>query len=295
MITTRTTIFYHTILTTAILYFGNTINQNADLNSDLFVSNIFTTRDTTKSKDSVIQYLKILSQKEASNTVRNTYQRDAYEKRSSFYKHDRSYSSDTNSAENDNYFDKGEFSLRLKDELINFERFNKVISSDIVTDSDLLEYKEMFFYKAGKTYFNVFESKTYYDCTNRVCKPIYNPKMPLESFVDLFLTNVSASTASSLNVTHHIYPNQKFTYNLTLAKFLQFMTPSHELYFAIEKFDSSVISGVLILKDKNRPYFHLLLADASIVNMFNINGHQLQCKLYSYIPTDNIKNIFAEK
>jgi hypothetical protein len=112
-----------------------------------------------------------------------------------------------------------------------------------------------------------------------------------ESFSNLFLTNISLNKEMSVNLKMKNYDKIDFL-NIKLNKLLSFFEKDYRKYFGVEKIENNKLKGSLLLYNESLSYMHLLDAEINIDDLF-IDKSEINIKMYSFIPADNIKTLFG--
>lgn len=188
--------------------------------------------------------------------------------------------------------DKKEFALQLINRLKNYK--TDKIPNSVVNYTDLLTKSDSVKVKVGKSYYKTISSNTYFKCLNGECYPVFDIKHPLESFTNTFLLTGDFNQNIDLSIEHKIYGNEKINYEISLYDFISFFINDHELYFGIENVNDKQMEGVLIIVNKQLNYINMLTVNTSYNIFLNNKKQIIKAKFYSNIPSDNIKNLFAE-
>jgi hypothetical protein len=94
----------------------------------------------------------------------------------------------------------------------------------------------------------------------------------------------------NLNVTQTCYGNKKICYKVPMRQVTAYCVHQNcEPYIGIESDDGKVIKAVVIYENHDYNYNHLLCLDISHDVLKNKNG-DIDCRIFSYIPTFNLKN-----
>jgi hypothetical protein len=104
----------------------------------------------------------------------------------------------------------------------------------------------------------------------------------------LFLTDFSKDKEILIDLTLNNY-NKVENLKLNLAQFLSHFDKNYYKFFGVEEITDKTIRGTLILYNRNLSYMHLL----DIVTEKNNLTHNIKIKMHTYIPTDNIKELFG--
>lgn len=188
--------------------------------------------------------------------------------------------------------DKIEYGEQVMVSLKNFKKSEK-INSKIPLKEQLKTYKDDIKVRVGNSYFKSITSTKYYKVTDDVVQPLFSKEYPLESFCNIFLMPIEANKKIQLNITHKIYGDEKFDYKVNLNDFISFFNTEFEFYFGIEEKTDENMSGTLIIFNRKLNFVNLLYVNTNKNTLFG-DIPIINAKLYTNIPSDNIKNLFAD-
>jgi hypothetical protein len=145
-----------------------------------------------------------------------------------------------------------------------------------------------------KEFFPGISTKRYYE-RNEAGKsiPVFSPEHPKESLANLFLLEMPGEAKRQVAITHIVYGMEKMEYTVNLSDLQDYFRDSYEWYFGIEDTNAGIISGTVIIYNAGRHFIHLLYVKITEKSLL-IPSVPIQAILYTNIPTDNIKNLFAE-
>lgn len=123
--------------------------------------------------------------------------------------------------------------------------------------------------------------------------PIFEKAFYCESLQNEFLVGF-ADNQKKLNINHQQYGHENDNYALTLKDFLQYFRQDNDtdLYFGIESDDEKMLVASLFIKHKYLNSLTILTVMTNTSDMFYPEA-TYNCKLYSNIPGDNIKDLFG--
>lgn len=123
--------------------------------------------------------------------------------------------------------------------------------------------------------------------------PIFDRFFYKESLQNEFLTGFT-DNQKKLNINHQQYGFQDDNYTLTLNNFLQYFRQDNEMefYFGIENDDEAMLVASLFIKHKYLNSVTILTVITNVSDVFNPQA-KYNCKLYSNIPGNNIKDLFG--
>ncbi len=189
--------------------------------------------------------------------------------------------------------DKKEYALQLIQSL---KAYNTNHNLHFTVDGALLKpYRDDIKVKIGNSYFKTISSNTYFRCSGNECIPVFDVEYPLESFTNAFLIAGHGNQDIRLFIEHKIYADEKETYEVSLSDFLAFFSNDYELYFGIENNSAKLLDGTLIIFNRQLNFINLLYVSADPLVFIQSEKMILKAKLYTNIPSDNIKNLFAER
>jgi hypothetical protein len=188
--------------------------------------------------------------------------------------------------------DKKEYGEQVMESLKTIKKLSDFIPKNPVKDQ-LKTYKDDIKVTVGNSYFKSITSTKYYKVTDDVVQPLFSKEYPLESFSNIFLMLMEANKKIQLNITHKIYGDEKFNYKVNLNDFISFFSKEFEFYFGVEKNTEENMSGTLILFNRKLNFINLLYVETDKKTLFGVNPF-INAKFYTNIPSDNIKNLFAD-
>ena len=188
--------------------------------------------------------------------------------------------------------DKKEYGEHISSSLRNFKSPDdwKTILPDTAS---LKPYKDRIKVSVGDSYFKSITSCKYYIQHPNGMEPLFSKSYPLESFSNAFLMPFKENKKISLQIEHRIYGNEILKYNLPLADFLIYFAKDFEFFFGIEENSEKEMAGTFILYNRNLNFINLLSVKVDMISFFGENP-VVTAKFYTNVPSDNIKNLFAE-
>jgi len=123
--------------------------------------------------------------------------------------------------------------------------------------------------------------------------PVFEDHLYIESLQNEFLVGY-ADNQKKLRINHHLYGNESDHYTMNLNTFLQYYRQDKEtdFYFGIESDDKKTIVASLFIKHKYLNSLAILTIMTNTTDMFDREA-TYNCKLYTNIPGDNIKDLFG--
>ncbi len=141
------------------------------------------------------------------------------------------------------------------------------------------------------TYMEHFQQKYFVVKQDGDYHTLYDEVYPVESFVTSVINPGKDSKNTSVLLTHVQYGGKKQVV-LNLRNLILYLKRDHELYIGLEDAPGKM-TGVLLAHNKALNYLHMLRFDTNAEMLFS-GEPEYFCKLYAYIPTDNIKNLFGK-
>jgi hypothetical protein len=118
----------------------------------------------------------------------------------------------------------------------------------------------------------------------------FDKSLIAESFANALL--VPAGNNYTINITHRMYGGVVKNYTVNSRDFDDYFLHGYDRYFGIESLDKDVLTGTLILSDRNAGSIHL--AFVSVKKEDLLTGGTMEIQLYSNIPQHNIKTLFGK-
>jgi hypothetical protein len=187
--------------------------------------------------------------------------------------------------------DKKEYGDYLFNKLSNFT-IKDSIQYCQANDLQLIPFGKEMWKNCGMDYSELFFSDTYFYLKDSVnFEPVFSNEHVYESFFNTFLLKGKHNSNFKIDIEFQLY-NQKKSAEINLLDFLSYFEKDFNLYFSILKIDEKIMEGVLLIQNKHFNYINLLNIKAEKNKFFDYNEN-LKCKFFFNIPTDNIKNLFA--
>jgi hypothetical protein len=165
---------------------------------------------------------------------------------------------------------------------------------DLPSIDGLKKHGENIYVSNKEDYFKNISGNTYYVLNEqKTLIPVKNPNFVFESIQNSFLIPIS-SAKIKLNVGHRLYGNQTLNYTVDLNDFIAYFQTDHNLFFGFEKNDNENIEATLIIEHNKLNYINLLYVSFKSSDFFSSGESYIDSKFYTVIPSDNIKNLFAD-
>jgi hypothetical protein len=122
---------------------------------------------------------------------------------------------------------------------------------------------------------------------------LWSERHPAESIANLMLS-CQMPGAFDVNITQVSYGFRKTTFSVPLHQWIAFCQNSGcQLYIGIESIDTSeAIRAVVFAVNEAENYNHVMTVDVPLELLRNQKGC-IEAKLYPYVPTHNVRNLFA--
>lgn len=122
---------------------------------------------------------------------------------------------------------------------------------------------------------------------------IYSPDQIAETFANLFYFPQLGNNSIEIEIEHKRYANETSNYTLSMSQLAAFckansLTP----YIGIESVEEKLLEATVILHCKKYNYIHLLHVRTNTETLMNSSDAKIYCRMYSYINTDNVANLF---
>ena len=122
---------------------------------------------------------------------------------------------------------------------------------------------------------------------------VFSKRHPAETAANMMLSSEVAKRFS-LNITQICYGFKKNVFCVPLQQWITFCRQtSCELYFGIENIsEDGDVDAVVIAKNETENYNHVLTVHVP-ASLIELRKGQLEGRLYPYVPTHNVANLFA--
>lgn len=189
--------------------------------------------------------------------------------------------------------DKSEYGLQIQQHLSTMKNQTSHESYQKPTKK-LTIYSDWLYLDKRGEYFKNISADTYYVCKEiDSCSPVLEKDFLLESIQNALLLPIT-SDKIQLQINQRLYGNQQLDYVVSLRQFVEFFITDHNLYFGFESEDQVNIIGTLIIAHEKLNYINLLHVSFKSEEFFSGKETFITGKLYTNIPSDNLKNLFAE-
>lgn len=122
---------------------------------------------------------------------------------------------------------------------------------------------------------------------------VFSVSHPAETAANMLLC-MEAAIGYSINITQLCYGFKKNTFCVPLQQWIAFCHNTNcELYFGLEDInDKGDMKAVILAVNEHENYNHVLTVSVPSVSIEEHRGI-LNARLYPYVPTHNVKNMFA--
>lgn len=151
------------------------------------------------------------------------------------------------------------------------------------------EFDSIYSFNHGE-YYHILKGTYYTSYDGRNYSTLYNPKFPVLSFISTVLHPDLNSPKINVVINHKQY-NKDQRIIIPLENLIEFLSNKNELFWGMED-TTSTLSGTLLAYNKELNYVHLLFFSTTRINFFG-SKPELNCKMYTYIHTDNVSELFG--
>jgi hypothetical protein len=166
--------------------------------------------------------------------------------------------------------------------------------TEAVADESLLQHSGAVYLKRGQSFIiPEINSDIYYQKSDaRSYQPLYSRLYQHETLANLFIRSDMPDKRVMLDITHRKYGYTEEKYRVKLSDFVAFFGEKFETYVGFELANHPDIKAVVILYNRDFNYVNMLLVDA-VENIFFEDNSNIKCRMYAFIPSHNIKNLFG--
>lgn len=134
-------------------------------------------------------------------------------------------------------------------------------------------------------------------CTNRIYfvnnRLVAGERYPAETVANMMLSTEMKGDVK-LHITQVAYGFRKSSIDVNLKQWITFCRNSHcKLFFGIDNINSdSSVDAIVVAVNSEENYNHVLTVSVPIDVIASQQG-TIEARLYSYVPTQNIRNLFG--
>jgi len=191
--------------------------------------------------------------------------------------------------------DKKEIGQFFEQQLSQFQH-KQFEPAPLILDADNLKQlrKDMFVLPGSTFYIKEMRSDIYLKKDSiSGYKTVFDANYPEESIANLFISPDQWAEKMEINILHKGYDATP-AFNVNLYHLLSFLNKGFETYFGIEHLSSEKLEFTVIFRNKDYTFYHLLFVQTNLDAIFK-RKEPLKGTLYSYIPNQNIKSLYAER
>ncbi|MFI3282150.1 MAG: hypothetical protein SNG10_01305 [Rikenellaceae bacterium] len=173
----------------------------------------------------------------------------------------------------------------------------KDISEILNTDSLYTKLESGVYAKIGESFLIDSMSSTTYYTRKKANKYefVYSPDMLGYSLVNLLLRYTKYGDKTTINVEQRMYGNSVKTFKITTNSLREFCeTNGFDPYIGVESCSDDRVEATVILHNKELNYIHMFHVATDVNSLFGSKDSFISARLFSYIPFDNVADIFDE-
>jgi len=149
----------------------------------------------------------------------------------------------------------------------------------------------VFVCKGGSFMIPQINGNIYYMKTDGLFQPVFGKNWIAETLSNVMLA--PAGRSYTIQITQRVYGGEIRRYELNSRDFFDYFSGNCDLYFGIETVERDVLTGTLILADKNVGNIHIAFVSISVLDL--LNGGTMKIQLDANIPKHNVETIFGKK
>ena len=160
------------------------------------------------------------------------------------------------------------------------------------SDATMQIYRDsVFVCKGGSFMIPQINGNIYYMKTDGLFQPVFGKNWIAETLSNVMLA--PAGRSYTIQITQRVYGGEIRRYELNSRDFFDYFSGNCDLYFGIETVERDVLTGTLILADKNDGNIHIAFVSISVLDL--LNGGTMKIQLDANIPKHNVETIFGKK
>lgn len=188
--------------------------------------------------------------------------------------------------------DKAELDRALYKTLINAKN-DSIENPDSSVDSEYKKVSDSLYVLKGTTLEKDITTDSYYFKNQKgKYRLVVDSSRFSQTSRDIFLVPTSFGKRVVLHVTQRSYANSEITYDVKLTPFLNVFRKSHIKYFGIENESPSEIKAILVIKNTDLNFLHLVSMTINKTNLFS-GTPEVSLVLHSHIPSHNVERIWS--
>ena len=159
------------------------------------------------------------------------------------------------------------------------------------SDATMQIYRDsVFVCKGGSFIIPQINGNIYYTKTGGAFKPVFGKNWITETFSNVMLA--PSERCYTVQITQRMYGGQIRRYEVKSMDFFDYFSENNERYFGIETVERDVLTGTLILVDKNVGNIHIAFVSISVLDL--LNGGTMKIQFDANIPKHNVETIFGK-
>lgn len=197
--------------------------------------------------------------------------------------------------------DKNKMELELELESLLNSPFDVDIYKQPTINRKLNQIDGVYINSQNFFYNEAINDVTYFKAKGRGYEPIFGAEYVVESFTNIFHIANDNTARIDLNIKQWLYGNHTNEFKVSLDKIIAYCrTYGLDVYVGIENQAGNILESSILLENKKMKYVHILHVKCDMAQLFNAskseNGahSEMLVNLYSYIPTDNIEELFSD-
>jgi hypothetical protein len=160
------------------------------------------------------------------------------------------------------------------------------------SDATMQTYRDSAFVcKGGSFIIPQINGNIYYMKTGSAFRPVFGKNWIAETLSNVMLA--PAERNYTVQITQRVYGGEIRRYELNSRDFFDYFSENCDRYFGIETVERDILTGTLILADKNVGNIHIAFVSISVLDL--LSGGTMKIQLDANIPKHNVETIFGKK
>ena len=155
---------------------------------------------------------------------------------------------------------------------------------------DSVQMDSTFVCKGVSFIISQINNNLYYTKVNSEFKLVFSKNRIVETLSNVMLAPVGRNY--TVQISHRVYGGIIHHYELNSLDFFDYFSDDYERYFGIETVVRDILTGTLVLADKNTGNIHLAHVSVNLWEL--LNGGVMEMQLSSNIPQHNIESLFGK-
>jgi len=148
----------------------------------------------------------------------------------------------------------------------------------------------VFVCKGGSFIIPQINGNIYFEKTGTAFQPVFSKNWITETLSNVML--VPTERCYTIQITQRMYGGQIRRYELNSRDFFDYFSGNCDRYFGIETVERDVLSGTLILAEKNVGNVHIAFVSINVIDL--LNGGTMKIQLDANIPKHNVETMFGK-